>query len=311
MATSPFPCKAGTIHTHMAGSDDYYQLLGVSKTANEAELKAAYRKAALQWHPDRNKDPRAAEKFKEINQAYEVLGNPEKRQAYDQYGASAFANGSSGPQQGPFSYSYRSYGGGGGAQNPFENVDFGGFSDPFEIFEQFFGGGFSGGGRSTRQRRQAYSLNISFMEAVRGVEKTIQVNGKSMTIKIPAGVDDGSRVRFGDFDIVLSVHPDPTFQRNGADIYINANIDFPSAVLGTTVEIPTLTGQVSLKIPAGTQPDTIMRLRGHGIKLPQSNHQGDQYVRLKIKIPTKITREQKDLLENFVKLGEKKKSGWF
>src|SRR3989344_5647155 len=160
----------------MATTRDYYEVLGVAKTASDAELKAAYRKQALQWHPDRNKTAEATEKFKEINKAYEVLSDSQKRQAYDQFGSAAFEQGGpAGPggpfggfggqagQQGPFTYSYRTYGDG---QNPFEGMDMGGFSDPFEIFEQFFGGGFSTG--RTRTRRQVYSLAISFMEAAKG-----------------------------------------------------------------------------------------------------------------------------------------------
>ena len=114
---------------------DYYQTLGINKSASAEEIKSAYRKQALEWHPDRNKDPKAATKFKEVTEAYEVLSDPQKKQMYDQYGSAAFNHGQ---HQGPFQYTYRSYGGGG--QNPFEgiNVDFGGFSDPFELFEQFF-----------------------------------------------------------------------------------------------------------------------------------------------------------------------------
>src|SRR3989338_2988484 len=144
---------------------NYYELLGVSKNATDAELKKAYRKLALEWHPDRNKDPKAAEKFKEITKAYEVLSDPKKKEVYDQYGDSAFQPGSgygqgspfggqNGGQYGPFTYTYSSGGG-----NPFEGFDFGGFSDPFEIFEQFFGGS------PFRQRKQrpVYQLTIDFM----------------------------------------------------------------------------------------------------------------------------------------------------
>lgn len=301
----------------MASSTDYYQLLGVSKNANDQELKTAYRKAALQWHPDRNKDPKAADKFKEINQAYEVLSNPEKRQTYDQFGADAFSGGGQqgpfgggfGGQQGPFSYTYRTYGSGPQGGNPFEGMDFGGFSDPFDIFEQFFGGGFSPGGQR-RARRQVYSLSLSFMEAVKGVEKTIQIGGKNMTIKVPAGVDNGSRIRYGDFDIVVAVSPDKTFQRDGADLTVTADVSFPQAVLGTTIKVPTLNEEVNLKVPAGTQPDAVIRLRGHGVKLPQSNHTGDLYVKIKVKIPTKISKDQKKLLEEFDD-GSNKRGGWF
>lgn len=301
--------------------EDYYQTLGVSKGASDADIKAAYRKQALEWHPDRNKDPKASERFKEITQAYEILSNPQKRQAYDQYGHAAFSGGfggqggAEGPfgggsyQQGPFTYSYRTYGSG---QNPFEGMDFGGFSDPFEIFEQFFGGNFAGASRRGG-RRQVYSLQLTFMEAAKGVEKTVEINGRPMKIKIPAGVDDGSRVRFGDFDIVVSVASDRVFAREGLDIYVEAEVSFPDVVLGETIEVPTIDGPVSLKVPAGTQADTLIRLRGRGVKAQSSNRQGDQYVRIKVVIPAKVNSEQKRILEEFRQstTSSKKRSGWF
>lgn len=295
-------------------SQDYYQILGVSKSASDAELKAAYRKQALLWHPDRNKSAEATEKFKEINQAYEVLSDSQKRQAYDQFGSAAFEQGGpQGPfgqtyQQGPFTYTYHTYGDG---SNPFEGMDFGGFSDPFEIFEQFFGGGFNPG--RARQRRQVYSLAISFMEAAKGTEKRVEIGGKMMTIKVPAGVDDGSRVRFGDFDIVISVEKDKTFQRDGLNLYVEVDVDFADAALGTTVIVPTLDEPVELKVPAGTQPDTVMRLRGHGIREPHGSRVGDEYVRIKVPVPTKLSGKQKEILEELKETTEssKKRSGWF
>lgn len=288
---------------------DYYQILGVTKSASEAEIKAAYRKKALEWHPDRNKDPKASEKFKEVNEAYEVLSNPQKRQSYDQFGPSAFAQG--GPsgsqyQQGPFQYTYRSYGGAAG--NPFEGMD---FSDPFEIFEQFFGGGFATGGSGrSRPRREVYSLQISFMEAMKGVEKQVQMGNKSMKIKIPAGVDSGSRVRFGDFDIIVSVSPDKTFHREGPNLFVDIEIDYSDAVLGTTIDVPTIDGPVTLKVPSGTQPETMIRLKGRGVKNPRGGNPGDQYVRIKISIPTHLSSEQKRIMEEF-QAASKKKTGWF
>lgn len=273
---------------------DYYQILGVSKTASDAELKTAYRKKALEWHPDRNKNPGAAEKFKEVNEAYEVLSNSQKRQTYDQYGTAGPQGNPFGGfnQQGPFNYSYQSYGSD--------------FSDPFEIFEQFFGGGFSSArGGPRRARRSVYSLEITFMEAVKGAEKEVEINGKNMKIKIPAGVDEGTRVRFGDFDIVISVATDKTFRREGSNIYVTTEIDYPSAVLGTTITVPTIDGEVTLKVPTGTQPDTLIRLKGRGVS------GGDQYVRIKIKVPSKVTGPQRELLEELRKSSPQKRSGWF
>lgn len=306
----------------MASTQDYYQTLGVPKGATDAELKAAYRKKALEWHPDRNKTPEATAKFKEINEAYEILSDSQKRQAYDQFGHAAFNQGggfggqqgpygeASGGQQGPFSYSYRTYGGGG--QNPFEGVDFGGFSDPFEIFEQFFGGGgFSSGGQR-RQRRQVYSLEMSFMEAAKGTEKSVTVGGKEMKIKIPAGVDDGTRVRFGEFDLLVSVRPDPVFHREDANVFVDQEVNFVDAALGTEIKVPTIDGPVTLKVPAGTQPETMIRLRGRGIPSPRGGQPGDQYVRIKIAVPTKLNKDQRELLDQLRETGTgKKRSGWF
>lgn len=296
-------------------SNDYYQILGISKNATEAEIKRAYRKLALQYHPDRNKSKEAEEKFKEVNKAYEVLSDTQKRQTYDQFGAAAFEQGgpsgqgpfgAGGPfggfsgQQGPFTYTYSTSGG-----NP-QGFDFGGgFSDPFEIFEQFFGGA-SPFGRA--QRRSTYSLTISFMEAVKGVTKRVQLAGKTQTIKIPAGVDDGSRIRFGDYDVVIDVTPDRKFKRQGYDIISEQEISFPQATLGDTVEVQTVQGLVKIKVPSGTQPETLIRLRGKGVKIVRGSGYGDHYVRIKVTIPKNLSGHQKELLKEFE---DSKKHGWF
>lgn len=290
---------------------DYYQILGITKGASDSEIKAAYRKKALEWHPDRNKSPQASEKFKEVTKAYEVLSDSQKRQTYDQYGESAFdqsAQGGWGQQQGPFTYSYRSYGDG---NNPFEGMDFGGFSDPFDIFEQFFGGGFSQSRKTAR--RQVYSLSLSFMEAAKGVEKTVKIEGKNMAIKIPPGVDNGSRVRFGNFDVLISVEKDSIFERDGLNLYVTLDVDFVSAALGSSTQIPTLDGNIELKIPPGTQPETVIRLRGRGITDPHGHRTGDQFVRIKIKVPTKLSHQQKEILETLrdASSEDKKRGPWF
>ncbi len=279
---------------------DYYEILGVSKNASDAELKAAYRKQALKWHPDRNKSSEANEKFKEINKAFEVLSDPKKKELYDQYGPEAFEKGGfpgAGPQghtyrQGPFTYTYSSSG-----DNPFEGIDFGGFSDPFEIFEQFFGfqSPFSRGGR--RMRREVYEMELTFDEAVHGVEKHTVIKGDRKTIKIPAGVDDGMRIRFSDFDVQVSVQPHPYFKREGQDVYFEKEISYPLAVLGGTVEIPTINGQVQLKVRSGSQSGTTVRLRGQGIPYPNSSRKGDQYVIYKVKVPDRVSSKGRKLLE--------------
>lgn len=299
----------------MPDGKDYYDILGVSKTASVDEIKKAYRKLALQYHPDRNKTKEAEEKFKEINKAYEVLSNSEKRQTYDQVGRAAFEQGAGqgpfggaqggpfggaqGGQYGPFTYTYSTNGGG---------FDFGGFSDPFEIFEQFFGGGGSPFG--SRQRRPAYSLTIDFMEAVHGTTKKVAIEGKTQTIKIPAGVNDGSRIRFEKYDILIDVIPDKRFSREGQNIISEQEVSFAQASLGTTIDVETIDGKVMLKIPSGTQPDTIIRLRGKGVPSVRGGGHGDHYVRIKVVVPKNLTGHQKELLKEFEE-DRKKKHGWF
>jgi len=280
---------------------DYYDILGVAKDSSAADIKKAYRKLALEWHPDRNKTEEASEKFKEINEAYEILSNPKKKEAYDQYGHAAFGPGAGGEyaggpfggaktyKQGPFTYTYTTYGGGqdGG-------FDFGGFSDPFEIFEQFFGGGspFRQGPQLAR-----YGLTISFMDAAKGCEKEVVIKGKRRKIKIPPGVDDGSRIKFPDFYITIDVKPDKTFQRDGTDIFVDQEIPLKMAILGGVTEVPTIDGDIKIRVRPGTQSGTTIRLANRGIRRLHGFGKGDQYVRLLVKIPEKLSRAQKEALE--------------
>ena len=298
----------------MADTKDYYQILGVTKSASPEEIKKAYRKLALQYHPDRNKGKDTEGKFKEVTKAYEVLSDPQKKQTYDQFGHAAFEQGAGqgpfggaggpfggfGQQGGPFSYTYTT-GGDGGA-----GFDFGGFNDPFEIFEQFFGGASPFG----RQRRQSYSLNIDFLEAAKGITKKVTIDNKTQTIKIPAGVSEGSRIRFGDYDIVVSVSPDKRFQREGYDIIGIKEISFAQAALGGEVNIETIDGNLKLRIPGGTQPETAIRLRGKGVPHLHGSGSGDHYVRIKVAIPKHLTGKQRELLKEF-EGDSNKKSSWF
>ena len=292
---------------------DYYEILGLKKGATEAEIKKAYRKLALEHHPDRNKGNKESEaRFKEVTKAYEVLSDPQKKQTYDQYGEAAFTQGfggqgqSGGPfgqqggQYGPFSYTYSTGGDGGG-------FDFGGFSDPFEIFEQFFGGGNPFGRQ--QPRRAVYSLAIDFMDAVKGATKKVTIDGKTQTVKIPAGVDNGQRIRFGEYDVIVEVRSDKKFKREGYDVITEEEITFPQAALGTDINVETVQGPVKLKIPSGTQPNTIIRLSGKGIKRLQSSGAGDHYAQIKVTIPKNLSAHQKELLKEFD--GSKKKSSWF
>lgn len=294
-------------------NNDYYQILGVSKTATEQEIKSAYRKLALQYHPDRNKTKEAEEKFKEVTKAYEVLSDSQKRQTYDQFGAAAFEQGAGaggpfggfGGQQGPFSYTYTTNGGG---------FDFGGFNDPFDIFEQFFGGA-SPFGR--QQRRPVYSIEIDFMESVKGVTKKVTIDGRHQSIKIPPGVDAGSRIRFQDYDVVIDVRPHARYHREGYDIVTDEEISFPQAALGTEYTVETIDGKVTVRIPAATQPNTLIRLKGKGVPHLQGAGRGDHYMRVKIVVPKNLTSKQKELLkefegDSFGKAQDKQgKKGWF
>jgi DnaJ-class molecular chaperone len=298
----------------MASKSDYYDILGVNKDASESEIKSAYRKQAVEWHPDKHKDDKevAEKRFKEINEAYQILSDSEKRKAYDQFGHAAFSPGGqpgggfggagspfgSGAQQGgqwgPFTYTYKSTGGG----SPFANFDFG---DPFDIFEQFFGGGAPF--RQARQQVPRYGITIDFMEAVNGVEKEVHLEGGKRKIKIPAGVDDGSRIRFNDFVLSINVRPHELFDREGSDIYIKLAIPFSLAALGGKIDVPTLDGTVKIKVRKGTQSGTMVRLKGKGVKHLRGKGQGDQYVRLNIAVPEKLSRDQKKLIKEMEEEG--------
>jgi len=275
---------------------DYYEVLGVTKSASAAEIKSAYRKLALKWHPDRNKTPDAEEKFKQINQAYQVLSDPKKKELYDQVGHSAYAQGGYGgggggysAQQGPFHY-YTNMGGQG------VEFDFGGM-DPFDIFEQFFGSRSPFGASGRRTRHNLYEMQLSFDEAVHGTEKTTVINGKQKSIKVPAGVHDGSRIRFNDFDVVVRVRPHPDFKREGQDIYFEKEISIAQAVLGDVIDVKTIDEPVKVRIRPGTQTGTAIRLRGRGVPYPNSSQSGDQYVVFKVKIPEHLSGKAKELFE--------------
>lgn len=292
----------------MATKRDYYDILSVSKSSSLDEIKKAYRKLALEWHPDRNKAAGANEKFKEINEAYAVISDPKKKETYDQFGAAAFQPGmgqsreagSGFAGQGPFTYTYSTGGppaGGFGAD----------FIDPFEIFEQFFGGGM--GRASSRARREVYEITIDFIEAARGVTKEVHVpagragdGSVRKTIKIPAGVDTGSRIRFDDFDIQVDVRPSKEFKREGDDLIIDHSVTFSQAALGEIIEVPTIDGALKIRVQPGTQPGTLIRLRGKGVPHVRGSGRGDQYVRIKLTIPTHLSRRQRELLEELESL---------
>lgn len=355
----------------MAAKRDYYELLGVSRNADAEEIKKAYRKMAVKYHPDKNpKDPAAEERFKEIGEAYEVLSDPDKRAAYDRFGHDAFR------------------GGGGMGRG-------GGFHDPFEIFREVFGGGgsffesfFGADPRDPSGRERGadlrYDLEITLEEAAFGAEKTISIRkaatcktcsgtgaeagsraqtcrtcgghgqvlssrgifqisrtcpscggagtvidrpcrdcgGQGRTeqlaeipIKIPPGVDDGIRLRSagkgeagfrggppGDLYVVLHVKPHDIFERDGADLICDVPMTFATAALGGEIEVPTLTGKAIVKIPPGTQPGTVFKLKGRGMPTLNNGAPGNLFVRAKLEVPTKLNAEQRRKLQEFQEL---------
>lgn len=348
---------------------DYYEVLGVEKTASKDEIKKAYRKLSKKYHPDLNKEDGADEKFKEIAEAYEILSDEQKRAEYDQFGHA-------GANQG--------FGGGAGG---FGGGGFGGFED---IFSSFFGGG--GRRQDPNAPRQGddlqYRMDISFEDAVFGKETEVEIPkeeecstchgtgakpgttpetcshchgtgeinqavdtpfgrmmnkttcqychgtgkiikekcetchgagrvkvNKKIKVKIPAGVDDGQRLRVqgqgdpgvnggpaGDLYIVFRVKGHKDFERDGDDIYYNLNITYPQASLGDEIEVPTVHGRVKLKIPAGTQSGAQFRLKGKGVKNVHGYGMGDQYVTVKVTVPKKLTEKQKQLLREFAEI---------
>ncbi|MFZ2199192.1 MAG: DnaJ C-terminal domain-containing protein [Microgenomates group bacterium] len=283
----------------MSTKRDYYDILGVTKSASASDLKSAYRKLALKWHPDRNKESGAESKFKEINEAYEVLSDAGKKAKYDQFGHAAFdpsagfggGQGGQSYRQGPFTYTYSS---GGGFEDMFGGAQQG-FNDPFNIFESFFGGQNPFGGGF--QQKPHYSMVIDFMDAVNGVEKSFVHQGKQYTVKVPPGADDGTRIRYSEFDVSFQVKPHKIFSREGDDIYIYHEIPLTIAILGGETTIPTLDGELLIKIRPGTQPSTTVRLSGKGMKKLRSSGRGDFYIKLKVMLPEKLSRRAKELVQ--------------
>ena len=219
---------------------DYYSTLGVSKSATTDEIKSAYKRKVVEWHPDRNKSKEAPEMIKKVNKAYEVLSDSQKRSIYDQVGhenyekrgsSAGAAPGQGWPGGGNYQYYSNSPGGVG------VDFDFGGGAGIEDIFETFFGGGSPFGGTTGRgrQRRSVFELTLTFDEAVRGVTKQTVIGGHSKEIKIPAGVDDGTRIRFSEFDVIVHVKPHAFFKREGQDLHHVMDIPYTTAVLGGIV----------------------------------------------------------------------------
>lgn len=296
---------------------DYYEVLGVSKDASPEEIKKAFRKKAVELHPDRGGDE---SKFKEINEAYEVLKDPQKKQAYDQFGHAAGADQASGGN--PFGSGFGGFQGQGFDPNEIR-FDFGGGIN--DIFDMFFRG------QQNRTRDVEISIAIDFEEAVKGTTKELSLRvadnksggrkQENIKIKIPAGIDTGQAIKLegkgeinqngdrGDLYVRVQVRNDSRFEREGSNIISKANIDMADAALGTEIEIETISGRVKLKVPAGTQPGKVLKLSAKGMPIINSDRKGDHYVVIDISIPTKLTGKQKEALQNY-RASSKKKRFW-
>jgi molecular chaperone DnaJ len=275
---------------------DYYELLGVKKTASEAELKKAYRDLAKKYHPDKNKGNKEAEnRFKEISEAYAVLSDAEKRAQYDRLGREAFGPGGANPFAG---FDFSQFGGGGGRTRRSSGGRRGATMDFTDIFGDLFGGG-GGGFEPEPQQEAQVDVTIDFRDAIRGTMITLNVNGEPMKVKIPEGIGDGQKVRArrGNIpvQITVRVRPHPLFERRGDDIHIDLPITIGEAIRGAEVEVPTIHGPSRIRIPAGTQGGRNMRLTGKGVKKKSSA--GDQYVRIQIVIPPDAPAEAVEQLE--------------
>lgn len=298
---------------------DYYQVLGVGRQASKDEIKKAYRKLALQYHPDRNPNNKQAEdKFKEANEAYQVLSDAEKRSHYDRLGAD-YSRWQQTGGRGGFDWGQWSTGQPGNVRVEYSgNVEDlfgegGGFSD---FFQQIFGGmgGFETRGRRGQAARQpeAYEqpVTVSLEEAFHGGTRLMQLDGRRLEVKIPAGARTGTKVRMAgagpagrggqpsDIYLVIQVADDPRFAREGDDLTTEVEVDLYTAVLGGETRVPTLDGQVVLKVPPGTQPGQSIRLKGRGMpQLKNNKTRGDLYAKIKVRLPKNLTSKERKLFE--------------
>jgi curved DNA-binding protein len=285
---------------------DYYKILGVDRKASADEIRKAYRKLAKQHHPDYNPNNKQAEdRFKEINEAYEVLNDPQKRSHYDRLGSDYSQWQRRGGTPGDFDWSrYGGYPGGTGTvgMDDLNDMFGGGFSD---FFESIFG---MGGRQSTRSQPQGYQqdFEITLEEAYQGTTRRIQVDGsKEKIVRIPAGVRTGSKVRVAgagpnglDLYLIAHVSDDKRFDRQGNDLHTSATVDVFTAILGGEAEVETMEGKVKLNIPAGTQPEQVFRLAGRGMPhLKDTKQKGDLYVKVKVQIPKYLSSKQRELLD--------------
>lgn len=299
---------------------DYYQILGVKRDASEKEIKSAFRKLARQLHPDVNPGDKAAEeKFKSLNEAYEVLSDPEKRKKYDAFGADWERYQQTGGQPGGFDYSqWAAQPGAGGSRRyatPEDLADlFGGEGDYSDFFSTLFGGGQARPRGPRRGADYEHPLPISLEEAFRGTTRILQMDGRRIEAKIPAGVRTGSRVRLsgqggpgaaggagGDLYLMIEVEPDSRFERQGDDLHSEVPVDFLTAALGGEVRLPTPDGAAALKLPARTQAGQTFRLRGKGMPSLGGTGRGDLYARVKLVLPENLTDRELDALRELAR----------
>ena len=293
---------------------DYYKILDLKKSASADEIKKAYRKLARKHHPDLNpNNEEANKKFQQINEANEVLSDPDKRKKYDKYGKD-WQHADQLDAQQKQQRQYQSQGG-----NPFGGGGGGGFEGG--DFSDFFSSMFGGGGRSSQRspfRGQDYTsdIKLNLLDVYTTHKQTLTVNGKQVRITIPAGVENGQKIKLpgygapganngppGDLYISFSVAEHPKFKRKGNDIHLQEDLDLYTAILGGEKIIETLNGKVKLNIPAHTQPDSTLRLKGKGFPVYKKENQfGDLYIKWQVKLPTTLTDEQKELFEKLSKL---------
>lgn len=305
-------------------TEDYYDLLGVNKNVSGKEIKKAYRKLAKKYHPDKNPDDKKAENmFKKVSEAYAVLSDQEKRAQYDRFGHDQFRQ----------KFSYEDIFGG-GSRDAFREF---GFGD--DLFSQIFGGAQRGGrvrfessgmgggfgdffsqSRQTRGHDMVAAMTVSFREAILGTERHISVhteNGaKTLAVKVPPGIETGKKLRIkgaggpglhggppGDVYIEITVAKDPAFKREGADLYVEAPVAYSKLILGGMITVSTLDGARELKINQGTDPGKKIRVKGAGVPKLRGKGKGDLYVSLKITVPSKITKAQKEVASKLVESG--------